>query len=659
MNIELDPSEELQELTQRLNYYRDSYYNKNFSIISDEEYDKLYDRLLELETLVGYKMENSPTQSVGYEVVSGLPEVEHNHLMLSLDKTKEIDDVIKFAGNHRIVITPKMDGLTCTLRYIDGKLESAETRGNGKVGELITHNARVMKTIPQIIDTSIHEVIVDGELVITYSDFNRINNELLAAGVPENELFANPRNMAAGTARQLNSKICVDRNLQFVAWRCVKGPSTNSFITMLKWLIGVGFNVVDYTTLHNDDYETVKYWIKETQLWAKHNDYKIDGAVIGYNDLEYQESLGYTKHHPRGQLAFKFYDEKFETTLRDIEWSVGKTGSITPVAIFDPVEIDGTTVKRASMHNLTIMKNLNASIGKTCYVYKANMIIPQIESFDSDECDIIIPDICPICGKPTYISESIHGQSLICANQLCKGKMLGRFETFVSKPAMNIDGFSSASIELFWDKGWLRSFADIYEMRFIDSLAYLEGWGSKSVNKLKDAINKSRKVTLDKFITALSIPNIAGATATVMAESCGWDIDTFMNRLNSRYEWSQLDGIGFKTSLDIKEWYWYPAHKVEIASLLDHLEFIKPEKKEVIESEWTGKTFCITGTFGWGPREEIKEKLEKLGMKNVSGVSKNTDILFAGEKCGSKLKKAQDLGILIYDENKLMEILHD
>lgn len=657
MKIELDPFEELQELTQRLNYYRDAYYNKALSIISDEEYDKLYDRLIELETLVGYKMENSPTDSVGYEVVSELPEVEHNHLMLSLDKTKEIDDVIKFAGSHRIVITPKMDGLTCTLRYIDGKLESAETRGDGHKGELITHNAKVIKNIPKTIDTLIHEVIVDGELVITYSDFNRVNNELLAAGVPEDELFANPRNMAAGTARQLNSKICADRNLKFVAWKCVKGPECNGFLIRLKWLERMGFEVVDRTTFQNANYDTFKYWLEETQVWAKDNDYKIDGAVIGFDDIEYQESLGYTKHHPRGQLAFKFYDEKFETTLRDIEWSVGKTGAITPVAIFDPVEIDGTIVKRASMHNLTIMKNLNASIGKTCYVYKANMIIPQIESFDSEECNIIIPEVCPICGKSTYISESIHGQSLICCNDFCKGKMLGRFETFVSKPAMNIDGFSSASIDLFWDKGWLRSFADIYEMRFIDRVAYLEGWGSKSINKLKDAINKSRKVMLDKFITALSIPNIAGATATVIAEACDWDIDIFLNRLNTKYDWSQLDGIGFKTSCDINSW--YPKHQFEIASLLDHLEFTKPEKKETIESGWSGKTFCITGTFGWGPREEIKEKLEELGMKNVSGVSKNTDILFAGEKCGSKLKKAQDLGIIIYNEDKLMEILHD
>ena len=654
--MSMDIFEQLQELTDKLNFYRDAYYNKDFSIISDEEYDKLYDKLVYLEELAGVKMENSPTQSVGYEVVSELPEVEHNHLMLSLDKTKEIDDVIKFAGNHRIVITPKMDGLTCTLRYIDGKLESAETRGNGKTGELITHNARIMKTIPQSIDTLIHEVIVDGELVITYSDFNRVNNELLAAGVPQDELFANPRNMAAGTARQLNSKICADRNLKFVAWKCVKGPSTNSFVTRLKWLEGVGFNVVDYTTLKEANYETIKYWLEETQIWAHDYDYKIDGAVVGFDDLEYQESLGYTKHHPRGQLAFKFYDEKFETVLRDIEWSVGKTGAITPIAIFDPVEIDGTTVKRASMHNLTIMHNLNASIGKTCYVYKANMIIPQIESFDNDSCDIDIPAKCPICGQDTYVTTSLAGQSLMCCNDFCEGKMLGRFETFVSKPAMNIDGFSSASIKLFWDKGWLRSFADIYEMRFIDRIAYLEGWGTKSINKLKDAINKSRNVMLDRFITALSIPNIAGATATVIAEACDWDIDTFLHRLSSKYDWSQLEGIGFKTSSDIN--HWYPKHQYEIYSFIDYLEFVKPEKKEAINSEWSGKSFCITGSFSES-REVLKEKLEAIGMKFVSSVSKNTEILFAGEKCGSKLKKAQDLGILIYDENKLLEILND
>lgn len=657
MKIELDPFEELQELTQRLNYYRDAYYNKDFSIISDEEYDKLYDRLLELENLVGVKMENSPTQSVGYEVVSELPTVKHNHPLLSLDKTKLSEDIVKFANNHPVLIMPKMDGLTCTLRYIDGKLNSAITRGNGEEGELITHNARAMKSIPDEIDTLMHEVIIDGELMITYKDFNRVNQELLDADVPENELFANPRSMAAGTARQLDSSVCVHRNLKFVAWRCYKGPDTDAFNIRLKWLERMGFETVEWIYDNKLDVNSFERYVKIIELWAKDNDYKIDGCVIGYNSIAYGESLGHTKHHPRNQIAFKFYDDKFETILRDIEWSVGKTGAITPVAIFDPVEIDGTIVKRASMHNLTIMKNLNASIGKVCYVYKANMIIPQIESFDSNECDIIIPDTCPICGKPTYISESIHGQSLICCNDFCKGKMLGRFETFVSKPAMNIDGFSSASIELFWDKGWLRSFADIYEMRFINRLAYLEGWGAKSIKKLSEAIDRSRKVMLDKFITALSIPNIAGATATVIAEACDWDIMIFLDRLIDKYEWSELNGIGFKTSLDIN--HWYPDHKFEIASLLDHLEFIKPEKKEVIESEWSGKTFCITGTFGWGPREEIKEKLEELGMKNVSGVSKNTNILFAGEKCGSKLKKAQDLGIIIYNEDKLMEILHD
>lgn len=657
MKIELDPFEELQELTQRLNYYRDAYYNKDFSIISDEEYDKLYDRLVYLEDLVGVKMENSPTQSVGYEVVSELPEVDHNHPMLSLDKTKEVSDLIDFIDGKPYVIMPKMDGLTCTLRYIDGKLESAETRGNGYRGELITHNARVIKNIPQTIDTSIHEVIVDGELVITYADFNRINDDLRAQGVPEEKLFANPRNMASGTARQLNSKICVDRNLKFVAWRCVKGPDTDSFKVRLKWLEKINFDIVYISYLDKCNSSAIEESIKDAKYWAECNDYKIDGAVIGYDDIAYGESLGYTKHHPRNQIAFKFYDETYPTILRSVEWSVGKTGAITPIAHFDTVEIDGTKVSKASMHNLSVMKELHATIGDTCYVYKANMIIPQIDHFDSFTCTVDIPLHCPCCGWNTFVDYSDIAATLYCTNPNCKSRVLGKLETFVSKPAMNIEGLSSATLEVFYDKGWVRSFADIYKLyEYGVKIERLPGFGEKSVMKLLDSIDHSRNVKLDNFITALSIPNIAGATATAIAEFCGYDIDLFITHLNNRYSWSMIDGIGDKTSRDINNW--WINNSFDVCSFIDELEFIKPEIKEIpVTSPISGKTFCITGTFSES-RDVLKEKIQnELGAKFVSSVSKNTDILFVGEKAGSKLKKAKDLGITIYNEQDLKLLL--
>ena len=657
MKIELDPFEELQELTQRLNYYRDAYYNKDFSIISDEEYDRLYDRLIYLEELVGVKMENSPTESVGYEVVSELIEVDHNHPMLSLDKTKEISDLVDFIDNKPCVIMPKMDGLTCTLRYIDGKLESAETRGNGHRGELITHNARVIKNIPQTIDTSIHEVIVDGELVITYADFNRINDDLRAQGVPEEKLFANPRNMASGTARQLNSKICADRNLKFVAWRCVKGSPSQSFSSRLAWLKALHFEVVNFIASDTYDKYLIEEFIKDMKYWAESKDYKIDGAVIGYDDIAYGEALGYTKHHPRNQIAFKFYDETYPTILRSVEWSVGKTGAITPIAHFDTVEIDGTKVSKASMHNLSVMQELHATIGDTCYVYKANMIIPQIDHFDSFTCTVDIPLHCPCCGWNTFVDYSDIAATLYCTNPNCKSRGLGKLETFVSKPAMNIDGLSSATLEIFYDKGWVRSFADIYKLyEYGVKIEQLPGFGEKSVMKLLDSIDHSRKVKLDNFITALSIPNIAGATATAIAEFCGYDIDLFITHLNNRYSWSIIDGVGDKTSRDINNW--WINNSYDVCSFIDELDFIKPEIKELpVTSPISGKTFCITGTFSES-RDILKEKIQtELGAKFVSSVGKNTDILFVGEKAGSKLKKAKDLGITIYDEQDLKLLL--
>ncbi|MBO5712209.1 MAG: NAD-dependent DNA ligase LigA [Acholeplasmatales bacterium] len=657
------------ELTNLINKYRNAYYNENTSLISDEEYDKLYDELDELtkkyqDELIhaaDFLAAREAIDKVGYEVVSELPTVKHNHPLLSLDKTKLSEDVVKFANNNPVLIMPKMDGLTCTLRYIDGKLESAITRGNGEEGELITHNARAMQSIPNEINTITHEVIIDGELMVTYQDFNRVNQELLDAGVPESELFANPRSMAAGTARQLDSSVCVHRNLKFVAWKCYKGPDTDDFNIRLRWLERMGFETVEWIYDNNLDVNSFERYVKIIKLWAKDNDYKIDGCVIGYNSITYGEFLGYTSHHPRNQIAFKFYDDLYPTILRDVKWTLGKTGVITPTAIFDTVEIDGTSVKQASMHNLTIMKNLKASIGKPCHVFKANMIIPQIDHFDSEEFDLAIPKQCPICKHLTEIVKEKNTEVLMCTNYNCSGTMLNKLQTFVGKSGMDIDGLGGATLELFWNKGYIRTFVDIY--KFMDTyslnIANLEGWTMTSVMKLSDSISRSRYVRLDKFITALSIPNVGSGIAKTIAEYCDWDIDNFLAKLKCKFNWSIIKGFGQKLSDGINNW--YMNNSFTLYSLIDELIFEKPEvtaSNTHSNSKVCEKTFCITGTFNES-REVLKKKIEALGGIFVSSVSKNTDILFVGDKAGSKLDKAKKLGVTIYNENDLMEILNE
>ena len=655
----------IKELTDLINKYRDAYYNDNESLVSDEEYDKLYDELDELTKTYQDDLGNSvefiaareAIDKVGYEIVTELPTVKHNHPMLSLDKTKSIEDLEKFIDGRPYVVMPKMDGLTCTLRYVNGVLESAVTRGDGETGELITHNARAIPSIPNVIPTGFPEVIIDGELMITNADFTRINEELIDQGVPFDKLYKNPRNLASGTARLLNSHACARRNLKFVAWKVYKGPNENSFVNRSLFLTDMGFERVPVEWSANPN--NLEVFIDYMQEWAKEHDYKIDGAVIGYDDIAYGDSLGYTSHHPRNQIAYKFYDEKYSTILRDVKWTLGKTGQITPTAVFDTVDIDGTSVRQASMHNITIMKNLKASIGKTCYVYKANMIIPQIDHFDNDVFDIEIPTQCPICKHLTEIVKENKTEVLRCTNYNCQGTMLNKLETFVSKPAMNIDGLGGATLELFWNKGYIRNFVDIYHLMrdYALNIARLDGWTMTSVEKLSDSIHLSRYTMLDKFITALSIPNVGSGIAKTIAEYCEWEIDNFLDKLKNKFDWSIIKGFGEKLSNGINQW--YIDNSYVLYTLIDELVFSTPEKITVeSNSKVCERTFCITGTFAES-REVLKKKIEALGGIFVSSVSKNTDILFVGDKAGSKLDKAEKLGVTIYNEEELMEILNE
>ena len=505
----------IKELVELLNHYRNEYYNNSRSEISDFEYDQLFDELARLESETGFVMAVSPTQTVGYEVKSELKKVIHNHPMLSLDKTKNVNDVIKFLDNKDGVVMAKADGLTCSLKYLNGYLVSAETRGNGEIGEDILHCAKTIKNIPLKINC-LDEVIVDGEVVITYDDFEKINETLL-----ENQKYKHPRNLASGSIRQLDSSIAAQRNLKFIAWKLVKGGEQNSFFMNFVHMDYLGFDIIDVLPIMHDSIkqDVIELYIATIKERAKRKGYPIDGCVFSYDDIDYGESLGATGHHLRSQLAFKFYDELYPTKLQYIDWTIGKSAQLTPTAVFDAVEIDGTEVTRASLHNISIIKNLGLTNGCTVNVFKANQIIPQIDSCDNDGSgEIEIPATCPICGGDTAIKKDNESEVLICTNHECAGKKLAQFTHFVSKKGMDIRGMSEATLQDLISHGFLRNFKDIYHLSdHRQQLILLDGFGKKSVEKLLKSIEDSRNVKLENFIAALGIPNIGLSAAKTIS----------------------------------------------------------------------------------------------------------------------------------------------
>lgn len=499
----MDKVKRIKELTQKLNQYRDSYYNDSVSEISDHEYDELFDELKQLEEETNIVMANSPTHTVGYEVKSKLEKVKHSHPMLSLDKTKSVDDLKKFAGDKNCLLMCKMDGLTVLLTYENGELIQAETRGNGEEGEIITHNARVFENIPAHIDYTGH-LEVEGEAIITYGDFEIINSKLL-----ENEKYKNTRNLVSGSVRQLDSNIAAQRHIKFITWKVPniedKIKSDNSILFRLNYIKDLGFDIVPFYSYTNcsSDKENINNMIISLQDRAKYLGYPIDGLVVTYDDISYGESLGTTGHHPKHSLAYKFYDDIYPTRLLDVEFTMGKTGVLTPTAVFEPVEIDGTMVERASLHNISIMKSLGiVSKYQEIGVYKANMIIPQIEYAEKMNCvsvkeSICIPGVCPVCGRNTERLKDNDTEILVCTNPNCKGKLLGKLSHFVSKNAINIDGLSEQTLQKFIDLGWLNSFREIYYLsEHKEEMYKLDGFGKKSVDKLLESIEKSRNTTL-------------------------------------------------------------------------------------------------------------------------------------------------------------------
>lgn len=662
--MHLDKINRLKELTEQLNHYRDSYYNHSESLVSDKQYDDLFDELQTLEEETGIVMSNSPTKTVGYEVKSKLEKVKHSHPMLSLNKTKSIDELKKFANNRDCLLMCKMDGLTVLLTYENGELIQAETRGNGEEGEIITHNAKVFDNIPVHIDYA-GRLEVEGEAIITYDDFEKINSKLL-----ENEKYKNPRNLVSGSVRQLDSNIAAQRHIKFIAWKVpyvIKEKyAIKTMVDRFSLIEELGFETVPQVIIksweeHYDEY------INRLKEISKEKGFPIDGLVMTYNDISYGESLGMTGHHPKHSLAYKFYDDIYHTKLLDVEFTMGKTGVLTPTAVFKPVEIDGTVVERASLHNISIMKELGITHkGQTINVYKANQIIPQIDSVEEDDIEItdnnmIIPvETCPICGADTKIIQENDSKVLICTNDNCKGKLLGKLSHFCSKNAINIEGMSEATLQFLIDKGWIKSFKDIYKLDYHrQNWKEYDGFGDKSVDKLLDAIENSRNATLDRFIYSLSIPLIGRSTSKDISKYCNNSIDEFAFIMeNTSLEFASIDGVGISATTSLDDW-WNKNRDI-FYELAEEFVFSNKKENDNISVDLSGKIFVITGSLThYKNRDELVSIIESMGGKVSGSVSTKTSYLINNDtqSSSSKNQKAQKLNIPIISEEDFINMI--
>lgn len=640
----------IKELISTLNKASDAYYNSGNPIMTDYEWDNLYDELVKLEEETGVVYPNSPTQQVGYEVKTKLEKVTHSHPMLSLGKTKSVNDLVKFSSGRDCIISLKMDGLTVLNTYEDGNLAQSETRGNGEVGELITHNAKVFDNLPVSIDMD-KKFEIEGEAIITKEDFYNINLKL-----KDCEKYKNPRNLASGSVRQLDSKIAKDRHVKFVAWKIPYGFTR--FTDGFKFAEKLGFDVVPYSKYNSktDDINVIVEYLKDI---ADVKGYPIDGLVITYDDVEYGKSLGMTGHHPRHSLAFKFYDEEEVTTLKDVEWGMGKTGQLTPVAIFDDVEIDGTTVNRASLHNVSILKELQLGIGDEVTVYKANQIIPQLRDNLTKSNTVTIPSTCPICGEPTKIVKDNDSEVLMCTNDNCAGKLLGKLCHAVSKNSLNIEGLSEATIQKFINLGWLNSIKDIYHLsEHLSEMYKLEGFGRKSVDKLLSSIEDSRNTDLVRYIYAQSIPLIGHTASKAISKMCDGELNTFIEYMSKGAKvFGKIDGIGSEMIKSLRKW--WDINYLEFVDTTTIFTFKKKETVNVSGTDLTGKVFVITGSLTqFRNRDEMKERIESLGGKVSGSVSAKTTALINNdiESTSSKNKKAKQLNVPIITENMFMEM---
>lgn len=644
MEEKFDAKARIEYLVSELNRHTELY-DKGIPEISDKAWDDMYFELMALEHEQGYILPNSPTQKVNYTVVNELQKVKHNHPMLSLDKTKDIEEIKSFIGNRDWIAMLKLDGLTCSLLYEDGRLVRAETRGDGEIGEDVTHNAMVIPSIPKRIPHK-GKLVVDGEIICKRDDFKEFEGE-----------YKNARNFASGSIRLLDSNECAKRKLTFVAWDCIEGcdAECNTLNKKLAKLIDYNFEIVSFTIL---DMDNAAKWLKLVN--DEYTRYPIDGIVFKWNKCAEYASAGRTDHHFRGGLAFKFYDDLYETKLTDVEWTMGKTGTLTPTAIFETVQIDGCDISRASLHNISIIKKLGLTNNCTVKISKRNEIIPQVEECLQDgDSPIKIPKYCPVCGGETEVVTENASEVLMCANPNCSGKLLGRLKFFVSKPAMNIDGLSEATLEFLIDKGWVKSFKDLYDLNYspwVYEWKHTNGYGEKSVDKILDAIENSRNVRLENFICALSIDGVGKSASKTIADAFECDFNAFYEAFKNGYNWADLQDIGDKTASNITKY--LTENEAEIVDLASEMKFIIHQKADVVENPFSGKTLCVTGKLNHFTRDSINEKIAELGAKSAGSVSKNTDYLITNEASGSsKYKKAVELNVPIITEDEFLNMI--
>ena len=647
----MDKSERIKDLVELLNKANKAYYQEANEIMTNFEYDKLYDELVGLEKETGMVLSNSPTVNVGYQVVSQLPKEQHNSPMLSLDKTKEVGALADFAGDRKCLLSWKMDGLTVVLTYENGELVKAVTRGNGLVGEVITNNAKTFKNIPISIPYK-GRLTLRGEAIIKYSDFEQINREIEDA----DSKYKNPRNLCSGSVRQLNSQVTAERNVNFVAFALINADDVdfgNSIEQQYKWMESQGFQVVEYRVVTRNSMEdAVKYFAEKIQTY----DYPSDGLVLMFDDIEYGLSLGTTAKFPRNGIAFKWEDEQAETTLKYIEWSPSRTGLINPVAVFEPVELEGTTVSRASVHNISIMEELELGSGDRIKVYKANMIIPQIsENLTKSGIDDL-PKECPVCGHATEVKAENGIKTLYCPNSQCPAKHVKLFTLFVSRNGMNIDGLSEETLEKFIDAGYIKEFADIFHLdRYYEEIVATPGFGQKSYDNLMDSVEKARNVELSALIYSLGIPNIGSANAKLICKAFNNNIEKIRNA--SVEELIEIVGIGEIMAEKFCQYFADEDNIKKLDNLLKEVNIAEPEENTTPQN-MDGLTFVITGSVEhFANRNELKSYIEKHGGKVTGSVSAKTNYLINNDamSASSKNKKAKQLGVEIVTEEVFLE----
>lgn len=658
--------EKIKELTKKLNAASEAYYKNDIEIMSNFEYDRLYDELVELENETGITLNNSPTVKVGYETVQQLPKEAHEKRMLSLDKTKSIAELKVWLGNQKGLLSWKIDGLTVVLTYEGGELVKAVTRGNGEIGEVITNNAKTFKNLPKRIPFK-GELVIRGEAFIKYSDFDKINQK-----IPEFDAkYKNPRNLCSGSVRQLNSEITAHRNVNFDCFSLEKAEYKkildeefvnldeiwkNSKKNQLSWLEKMGFQVVEYKEVTTDNIEDT---VKDFSERIAEYDVPSDGLVLIYDDIAYGDSLGSTAKFPRNSIAFKWKDDMMETVLEEIIWSPSRTGLINPIARFNPVELEGTVVSRASVHNVSILKELNLKVGDRIKVYKANMIIPQIEeNLSKTDEEVVLPETCPACDYGVELKSDLGVETLFCSNRLCPAKRIKSFSLFVSRDAMNIENLSEATLEKFIGMGLIKTLPDIFYLKnYRAEITSMEGFGEKSFDNLVNAVEKSKKVTVAKFIYALGISGIGVANGKLIARHFDNDWEKIQNA--SAEELMQIDGIGEVVANAFVDFLHDDENKKSVEKLLDIVEF-DVEPQGLTDGDLRGKTFVITGNVHiYKNRNELKSAIEANGGKVTGSVSSNTDFLINNDidSASSKNKKAKELGIPIISEDEFARMI--